>query len=210
MNCLIIKEDARQAKLIKEYLLEKEFTKVVVVEDPAMIRGVIISGTFDFTVIDFKFNDDDGFNVSRGIKKLFPQTHTIICLDPGVFKLEYLMRFDISGYISPNHSFVELMNCFSLLTDGYRYICGEIRDKLAAMEAPAETSIGLHNVRLTKKERKILQLLLGGKKTSEIAAELFLSVNTINNHKTKIRNKLQLTSNRDLLFYAMNNAKVIA
>jgi DNA-binding NarL/FixJ family response regulator len=205
MNCLILKNDIRYARLTEEYLIDKGFKEVKVVEGLGILKKLSLSLNFDFAVIDFSYFKQDGFELSRLLKKKFPNINTILCIDPELFELEFLLRFDINGYISLNHSFNELLNCFLLLKDGYRYICHEIREKLSAMELPSADITPEQTICLTKQERKILHLLKIGKKTSEIASELFLSINTINNHKTKIKNKLQLKSNRDLLFFALNN-----
>jgi DNA-binding NarL/FixJ family response regulator len=205
MKCLILKNDIRNARLTEEYLIEKGFKEVKVIEEPGILKKLPPSLNFNFAIIDFRYFKEDGFELSRLLKKKFAYINTIICIDPELFELEFLLRFDINGYISLGHSFNELLNCFLLLKDGYRYICHEIREKLSVMELPSGDISPVQAMCLTKQERKILQLLKGGKKASEIASELFLSINTINNHKTKIRNKLQLSSNRDLLFFALNN-----
>lgn len=57
----------------------------------------------------------------------------------------------------------------------------------------------LIKVPITKSEYKIIQLLLEGKKNREIAADLFLSVNTIKTHLSNIYKKLNVHSKPHLI-----------
>jgi DNA-binding CsgD family transcriptional regulator len=77
----------------------------------------------------------------------------------------------------------------------------DIREKLSQIESI--TTKDFSDNSLTKQENRILNMVMKGKSTGEIARELFLSINTINNHKTRIRNKLNLQSNRQLVAYVM-------
>ena len=209
MSCVIVKNDIHHSRLIQEYLGEKRMIEsCVCVSNIPELRREMISKVFKYAIIDFRFDGQNGFETARIIKKYAPQTHCIICLDPHEFRIDFLIHFDISGYLSLNHTLTELIQCLELLKDGYRYICSEIRDSLSMMERIRDEDIS-GNANLTRQEKNILKLLMSGKSTCEIAGELFLSINTINNHKTNIRNKLNLTSNRQLIFYAMNHSSII-
>ena len=56
---------------------------------------------------------------------------------------------------------------------------------------------------LTDREREVLQLLAEGKSTKEIAADLFVSVKTIETHRQHIMNKLNLHNIPDLVKFAI-------
>lgn len=205
MNCLIVKNDARYSRIMAEYLLEKGFNKVLIVS-PTMydVRNELLKGTYHYVLLDATLNELSGFEMARAIKKIAPQTDCLISIEPDEFKLDFLIHFDISGYLSASASLKELLQCFELLQEGYRFMCSDIRKKLSQIEDVTEKDFS-ENDNLTRQEKRILQLLMNGKSTYEIASELFLSIHTINNHKTRIRNKLNLTSNRQLVFYAMHH-----
>jgi DNA-binding CsgD family transcriptional regulator len=59
---------------------------------------------------------------------------------------------------------------------------------------------------ITNQESKILHLLSLLKTNSEIGELLFISPNTVKNHKANIIRKLNLKSTRDLLFYSLQNS----
>ncbi|WP_217607516.1 helix-turn-helix transcriptional regulator, partial [Chitinophaga sp. GbtcB8] len=58
---------------------------------------------------------------------------------------------------------------------------------------------------ISEQEKRVLQLMLSGMKAKDIADQLYNSVNTLNKHKTNIRNKLKPPSNRELLSFAVKN-----
>jgi DNA-binding NarL/FixJ family response regulator len=56
---------------------------------------------------------------------------------------------------------------------------------------------------LTQREREVLQLIAEGVSTSQIAAELHLSVKTVETHRKRIMDKLGLRSVAELTKYAI-------
>jgi DNA-binding CsgD family transcriptional regulator len=60
--------------------------------------------------------------------------------------------------------------------------------------------------KITNQESKILHLISQLKTNSEIGELLFISPNTVKNHKANIIRKLNLKSSRDLLIYSLQNS----
>ena len=69
------------------------------------------------------------------------------------------------------------------------------------MEIPEEAP---HAV-LTAREREVLRLLAGGESNKQVAAALNISVNTVETHRARIMNKLDLHSMNALVRYALRN-----
>ncbi len=55
---------------------------------------------------------------------------------------------------------------------------------------------------LTRREKAVLELVAQGRKNSEIAAQLGISVTTVQNHRANIRDKLSITRDSDYHRYA--------
>ena len=58
---------------------------------------------------------------------------------------------------------------------------------------------------LTPREQEVLQQLAGGRSNKEVAVALEISVNTVETHRARIMNKLELHSMSDLVRYAIRN-----
>ena len=57
---------------------------------------------------------------------------------------------------------------------------------------------------LSARETEILKLIAEGKSSKEIAAILYLSIRTVDNHRTNIMKKLNVNKNIDLVRYALS------
>jgi DNA-binding CsgD family transcriptional regulator len=62
---------------------------------------------------------------------------------------------------------------------------------------------------LTKREFEVLGLVAAGKTNQELAAGLFISIKTVETHKTHIMEKLGLKNTAELVKYAIKN-KIIS
>jgi two-component system response regulator NreC len=58
---------------------------------------------------------------------------------------------------------------------------------------------------LTERETEILRLIALGHTNSEIAAQLYLSVRTVESHRSHIQQKIGLTSRAELVHYALEH-----
>jgi DNA-binding NarL/FixJ family response regulator len=63
-------------------------------------------------------------------------------------------------------------------------------------------------VALTAREREVLRLLAGGKSNKEIAAALNISVNTVETHRARVMNKLDLHSMNAVVRYALRKGLI--
>jgi DNA-binding NarL/FixJ family response regulator len=83
------------------------------------------------------------------------------------------------------------------------------QNKLAAMPQAGTLKMQIKDV-LTKAECRVLQLISDNKTTSEIADALFISPNTVKNHRHNISRKLELsTDNNALIKWAIENKPLL-
>jgi two-component system response regulator DctR len=71
-------------------------------------------------------------------------------------------------------------------------------DAQTRREAAAGASIEARLESLTRRERQVLDKVLAGKSSREIAVELFISIKTVDFHRGRIMQKLQISSLREL------------
>jgi DNA-binding NarL/FixJ family response regulator len=83
------------------------------------------------------------------------------------------------------------------------------QNKLAAMPQAGTLKMQIKDV-LTKAECRVLQLISDNKTTAEIADALFISPNTVKNHRHNISRKLELsTDNNALIKWAIENKPLL-
>jgi DNA-binding NarL/FixJ family response regulator len=110
------------------------------------------------------------------------------------------MRSGASGYLLKQAAGNELFAAIQAVTSGRTYltplITGDVLRKLASTTYAAERE-------LTPRQRDVLRLLAQGKRMKEIAAELDISVRTVENHKAHLLQVLSLGSTADLVRFAI-------
>ena len=110
------------------------------------------------------------------------------------------MRSGASAYLLKQAAGDELFDAIQAVAQGRTYLTPLITgDVLRNLTAPAETV----ERELTPRQRDVLRLLAQGKRMKEIAAELDLSVRTVENHKAHLLQVLSLTSTADLVRFAI-------
>jgi len=110
------------------------------------------------------------------------------------------MRSGASAYLLKQAAGDELFDAIQAVAQGRTYLTPLITgDVLRNLTAPADTG----ERELTPRQRDVLRLLAQGKRMKEIAAELDLSVRTVENHKAHLLQVLSLTSTADLVRFAI-------
>ena len=89
-----------------------------------------------------------------------------------------------------------------LVLKGQRYL----RTDSAAPEGP---DAGAAHQRLSDREYQVLRMIAAGRTVSQIASELSLSVKTVSTYRARILEKMEMTTNAELMHYAMLNHLVL-
>ena len=112
------------------------------------------------------------------------------------------LKAGASGFINKESATEELLGAVQRVLSGKKYITPTVAERLAeSMDSGASP---LHDT-LSDREMQVLQRIAAGKTVSEIAEEIFLSVNTISTYRSRILEKLQLSNNAELTRYAIEN-----
>jgi len=161
----------------------------------------------DVMVLDISLPLLNGLEVTRQIMKRNPEIKILILTmhTSEEFVFESL-RAGACGYIIKKAVPEELIAAIHAVSQGYSYFSPEIsrivRDRLV-ITPPPKSETTLQQV-LNEREREVLQLVAEGRSSREIAGMLFLSVKTVESHRSNIMKKLDLHSVRELIKYAIS------
>jgi len=114
-----------------------------------------------------------------------------------------LMRAGASGYLTKDVAPEQLVEAIRQVVEGKKYISPALAE-LLLMEINSDLDKPLHST-LSDREYQVLKLLGSGKKVSEIAAALSLSVKTVSTYRTHILEKMNLKNNAELTFYVIQH-----
>lgn len=116
-----------------------------------------------------------------------------------------------NGFVFKSSSPHELVRGLKHVINGEKYLDNNImvtkKDLLVIKGGSTHFDLGNYNA-LSNREQEILPLIVLGYTNKEIAAKMFISPKTVEAHKTKIMQKLNLTSHAELLHYAVKHKLV--
>ena len=111
------------------------------------------------------------------------------------------LKAGAAGYITKETAGEELTAAVKKVATGGRYISTSLAEKLAMRLTP-EQERPPHE-RLSDREYRVMWLLASGKTLHQIAEEMRLSPSTVSTYRGRILKKLGLSTNVDLVHYAM-------
>ncbi|MEH7458992.1 response regulator transcription factor [Bacillus sp. JJ1127] len=157
----------------------------------------------DILILDISLPRVDGIQVLTEIKLRYEQAKVIVLtMHEDEDYITLIMNAGASGYVPKAAVDEELYNAIDSVMDGYIYLRPkEISTMLKKMQN--ETDSQNPYVILSPREREVLQLLVHGFSLSEIAQKLTISIKTVDTHKTRMLNKLNLSKKSELVQYAI-------
>ncbi len=114
-----------------------------------------------------------------------------------------LMKAGAWGYLTKDVAPEQLVVAIRQVTGGKKYFSPTLAE-LMLMEINSDHEKQLHE-HLSDREYQVLKLLGSGKKVSEIAAALSLSVKTVSTYRAHILEKMKLKNNAELIYYVIQN-----
>jgi two-component system, NarL family, response regulator NreC len=116
--------------------------------------------------------------------------------DPAFARLA--LRAGAAGYVLKEAADEELVQAIRRAVEGRTYLHPELGAKLAADQPAAEVAPD----DLTDREVEVLRLIALGHTNREIAAQLYVSIRTVESHRATLQRKLALAGRSELVRYA--------
>jgi DNA-binding NarL/FixJ family response regulator len=154
----------------------------------------------DVVLMDINLkSDESGIDCVRALKKIVPATNFMMCTvyeeDEKIFEA---LSAGASGYILKKTAPTRLLEAIGELYNGGAPMSSQIARKVVAafQNKPAvpPTAESIELEELSNREREILEQLSKGLMYKEIAAELFISPETVRKHVYHIYEKLHVTN----------------
>lgn len=114
-----------------------------------------------------------------------------------------LLKAGANGYITKDSEPEILVTAIRKVAAGGKYIVPELAERLV-FDANPSGQQAPHTL-LSDRELEVLHRLIAGKSVNDIADELSISNKTVSTHKTRLMEKMNLTSMAELMRYAMQN-----
>lgn len=161
----------------------------------------------DVLLLDLSMPPGESGLVATGkIKEQYPETKILILTmyDDDEYLL-HVLRNGANGYILKNSPDEDLISAIRKVYAGGTYIDPKVADVLVDEIKNPQSDLDTKDPFkiLTKRELEVLPLVAKGYGNKEISEILYISVKTVEAHKTKIMDKLELSNRPELVEYAM-------
>ena len=187
-------------------LVEEHCEVVGTVEDGRALIEAAKKLCPDIILLDIAMPLLNGLDAARQLVKLVPQSKLIfMTMQSSPTYATEAFKAGASGYLLKRSAVTELSQAIQMVLKGHHYITplmtkGVLQSALhSSGPAPLKSSLSS----LTPRQREVLQLLAEGKGTKDIASLLKLSIRTVEFHKSRIMEALEIHSTAELTQYAI-------
>jgi DNA-binding NarL/FixJ family response regulator len=204
---ILLADDHRIMRDGLRSLLENQPEMAMVAEAQNGRRAVKLARKLkpDVIIIDINMPDLNGIDATGQIMSDCPAAKVIgLSMYSDKQFVVGMLKAGASGYLLKDCAFDELTNAIQTVAANQTYLSPSItgtviKDYLEQLSANTASSQPV----LTAREREVLQLIAEGHTTRQIAARLNVSIKTIETHRRKIMQKLDIRSVAALTKYAL-------
>jgi DNA-binding NarL/FixJ family response regulator len=160
----------------------------------------------DIVVMDVAMPELNGIEATRRLATSMPHTRVIaLSMHKDSVYVREILRAGARGYLLKDSGAGDLVSAIRAVASGESYLSPAVSNAvLDDYRRHVTNPIDL----LTSREREVLQMLAEGKTNKEIAVVLNLSVYTVDAHRGRIMEKLNVHSINELVRFAVRNGLI--
>jgi len=159
---------------------------------------------YDLILLDISLPDRNGMDILKELKRRKPNLKVLMLSMHS--EEQYAIRAlkaGASGYLTKDSLPNELITAIRKVVLDHKYVSSSLAEKLA-VELGTNTGRLLHQT-LSDREYEIMIMMALGKRLTEIANELCLSVKTIGTYRARVLRKMRMKNNAELVRYSLKS-----
>ena len=168
----------------------------------------LLASPADVALLDIDMPKADGFQVLTALREKGVNLQFVfLTMHKDEQFLNAALDLGVKGFLVKDSAAEEVIDCVNAVVKGEEFISPQLTSLLLkrlrhAQENPAQPSL---LDQLTPTERKVLKLIAQFKTNKEIAAELFMGVRTVEQHRLNISEKFNLKGRHALVKFVTEN-----
>ena len=194
--------------------LIKKMSGLLVVGDVAdgeELLSLLEEKSVDMIILDISMPKLNGIEVTVRVKKQYPWIKILmLTMHDNQQMLYNAVSAGVDGYLLKDDSDDELFSAIRNIRAGKNYIsptvAGDFTDDVLKMYRDGKKSPFM---KLSKREKEILQLVIDGYTSKKIAEHLGLSPRTIDHHRANLLKKFNKKSSIDLVNFAVQSGIIV-
>lgn len=151
---------------------------------------------FNIYIVDVELPDMDAYSLIDKIRELHPEARIIInTIHDEPWTVNKLSAKKVDGVVYKSGNLSQLIEAIESVVYGQHYFCGDFKK--------TKKRLDVQNDILSNREKDILRNIAQGLSTKQIAEKLFLSENTVENHRKNIFRKMHVKNVAELMIKAI-------
>src|SRR5258706_5270272 len=195
---IAVAEDQRLIRELLAAVLSRETDFQIVGEASTGQETIALAQSThpDILILDVALPDLDGMEVAGTLRRTQPDLSVVgLSVHEDPYCVRETLRAGADGYVVKSAALDELVRAIRSVEQGRMYLSPAIARQAVGKRAGS--------ARLGRRERQVLALIANGKHSADIAAELSISVSTVEAHRRNIMAKLGLHTIAELTKYAV-------
>lgn len=171
------------------------------------VLAALPDGAWDLLILDISMPGRSGLDILPELKALQPALPILVLSMFGEQQFAIrALKAGASAYLTKERAPEELIQAARTVLGGRRYIGASLAEALAS-HVSSDREVAPHE-RLSAREFEVLRLIAAARTPGEIAEELGLSVKTVSTYRARILEKMRLSTNAELMQYALRHGLV--
>jgi len=165
----------------------------------------------DVILMDINMPEMDGIEASRQTKERYPNIAIVILsMFDDVKVIKECLKAGVDGYLLKETGIDELEEAIRSVSKGETHFSKPIAEKILIRKSKEKPRKKTYKpaalaIELTPREKEVLELICEEYTSNEIAAELYISVNTVETHRRNLLDKTKSRNIAGLFRYALQN-----
>jgi len=176
-------------------------------DDSQSAIQAVVSLRPDLVILDISLDGPDGLEILKQIRTRNTDLPVLVLsMHDEITYTERVLRAGANGYIMKQEATDLVLTAIRRILKGQVYVPDRVASRLLRQYAHTSTVTPPSPLAaLSDRELEVFRRLAAGRTVSQIGEELSLSVKTVSTHRTRILKKMEMSSNAELMHYAMKN-----
>lgn len=156
----------------------------------------------DLAVLDISLPDGSGMDLAEKLYGEYPNLKIIMLSMYDDYEyISKCLEIGVDGYILKNNG-DEILKAVEEVSNNGKYYCSGVKDLIVnqyAVRARSKQLTDQNEINLTNREKEVMELVINGATSKDIAEKLFISTRTVDTHRSNIMKKLDVKNSIGLI-----------